>query len=95
MPEAVSGGSFELSRTFSGYGELEAQDFTINGSSLTSWSLTRDDTGRITAKAETVEGIISNYEYAYDPMGRLLTVTKDGSPVEEYQYGPNGRAPMR
>jgi RHS repeat-associated protein len=37
--------------------------------------------------------IISNYESKYNPMGRLLTVTKDGSPIEEYQYGPNGTRP--
>ena len=35
-------------------------------------------------------GTTSNYAYTYDPMGRLLTVTKDGSLVEQYQYGANG-----
>ena len=35
-------------------------------------------------------GTTSNYSYTYDPMGRLLTVTKDGTLVEEYQYGANG-----
>jgi RHS repeat-associated protein len=58
--------------------------------SLTSWALTKDKTGRITQKQETVAGATSNYAYTYDPMGRLLTVTKDGSLVESYQYGPNG-----
>jgi len=90
LPEAVTGGSLSLSRNFNGYGEVEAQDFTINSSSLTDWSLTRDDNGRITGKNETVDGVTSNYVYTYDPMGRLLTVTKDGSLVEEYQYGFNG-----
>jgi RHS repeat-associated protein len=90
LPEAVTGNALNLTRTFNGYAEVEAQDFTVSGHSLTSWNLTRDDNGRITNKAETVDGATSNYVYTYDPMGRILTVTKDGVPVEEYQYGPNG-----
>jgi len=90
LPEVVSGGSLSLSRSFNGYGELESQDYTINSNSLTSWSLVRDDSGRITKKTEVVDNVTSTYDYTYDPMGRLLTVTKDGSLVEEYQYGPNG-----
>ena len=90
LPEAVTGSALNLSRTFNGYGEVEAQYFTVNSSSVTDWSLTRDDNGRITANTETVDGVTSNYSYTYDPMGRLLTVTKDGSLVEEYQYDLNG-----
>jgi RHS repeat-associated protein len=90
LPEAVSGGGLNLTRTFNGYGELEVQDFTVSGSSLTSWNLTRNDAGRITAKTEMVDGDTSNYVYTYDPMGRILTVTKDGVLVEEYEYGANG-----
>jgi len=90
LPKAVTGGALSLTRAFNGYGEVEGQDFNIGGSSLTSWSLTRDDAGRITQKQETVGGTTSNYAYTYDPMGRLLTVTKDGELVEEYEYGPNG-----
>jgi RHS repeat-associated protein len=90
LPTAATGGALSLTRAFNGYGEVEGQDYTVNSNSLTSWSLTRDDTGRITQKQETVGGTTSNYAYTYDPMGRLLTVTKDGALVEEYQYGPNG-----
>jgi len=37
-----------------------------------------------------VNGVSSTYVYTYDTMGRLLTVTKDLVPVEEYQYSANG-----
>jgi RHS repeat-associated protein len=57
---------------------------------LTTWAFTRDKAGRITQKQESVAGTTSNYAYSYDPMGRLLTVTKDGSLVEQYQYNQNG-----
>jgi RHS repeat-associated protein len=69
---------------------VEGQDFTVNSQGLTSWSLTRDDNGRITNKVETFDGATFYYEYTYDPMGKLLTVTKDSTLVEEYQYGLNG-----
>jgi RHS repeat-associated protein len=90
LPEAVTGGALSLSRTFNGYGEIDAQDYSIGGQYLTSWSLTRNNNGRITNKSETVDGISSDYIYTYDPMGRLLTVTKDSTLVEEYQYDANG-----
>jgi RHS repeat-associated protein len=85
-PEAVTGAALNLSRTFNGYGEVGAQDFTIAGSSLTSWSLNRDENGKIVSKTETIDGVTSDYVYTYDAMGRLLTVTKDGTLVEEYGY---------
>jgi RHS repeat-associated protein len=91
LPEAVTGGALNVSRVFNAYGELESQNFSVNALSLTSWGLTRDKTGRITAKSETVEGATSNYVYTYDSMGRLLTVNKDGTLVEEYQYDSVGR----
>lgn len=90
LPKALTGGVLNLSRTFNGYGEIDGQDFTIYGQGLTSWNLIRNANGRITAKTETVDGATSNYAYAYDSMGRLLTVIKDGTLLEEYEYGPNG-----
>ena len=90
LPESVSGGALNLIRSFDGYGETETQNSTMNGDNLAFWSLTRDNNGRITQKSETVDSINGNYAYTYDVMGRLLTVTKDGTLVEEYQYGPNG-----
>ena len=79
-----------LCPSFNGYGEVEEEGFTVNGSNLTSWELTRDDNGRISEKAETADGVTSSYAYTYDAMGRLLTVTKDSTLVEEYRYSPNG-----
>jgi RHS repeat-associated protein len=90
LPETVAGGALSLSRTFSSYGEVDAQEFTTNSQNSTSWNLIRDNNGRITNKSESVEGVTSNYVYSYDPMGRLRTVTKDSILVEEYQYGANG-----
>ncbi|NIQ91130.1 MAG: RHS repeat-associated core domain-containing protein, partial [Deltaproteobacteria bacterium] len=90
LPESVTDGVFNLSRIFNGYGEVDGQDFTLDGQGLTSWNLTRDNAGRITAKTETVDGVTSDYSYTYDPMGRLRTVSKDGILVEEYHYDSVG-----
>ena len=90
LPESIAGGALSLSRTFNGYGEVESQNLTVNSLNVASWSLTRDNNGRITDKTETVAGAASNYVYTYDSMGRLLTVTKDSALVEEYQYDLNG-----
>jgi RHS repeat-associated protein len=90
LPETVTGADLNLTRTFNGYGEVQEQDLAVSSQVLNTWSLTRDNTGRITAKTETVDSVTSNYAYSYDPMGRLLTVTKDGVLVEEYDYSANG-----
>jgi RHS repeat-associated protein len=91
LPQAVTGGSMNQTRAFNGYGELESESSIVNGQSISSWNLTRGNTGRIVSKTETVEGMSSNYVYTYDFMGRLLTVTKDGALIEEYQYDYAGR----
>jgi len=90
LPEAVTDGSLSLTRSFNGYGEINDQRFSISGTTLTSCNLTRDNAGRITARAETVEGVTSDYAYTYDAMGRLLTVIRDGVVVEEYAYNAVG-----
>ncbi len=90
LPESVTSNSLNLSRTFNGYSEVRAQSVAVSGQSVSAWDLTLDNTGRITAKTETVNGTATDYAYTYDEMGRLLTVTKNGALVEEYQYNANG-----
>ena len=90
LPEKMSGGSLIVNRVFSGYGEIESQDYSIAGTSRTSWSVVRDKNGRIIQKTQSGEGVTSQLDYTYDSMGRLRTVVKDGSVVEQYRYGANG-----
>ncbi|WLE95637.1 MAG: RHS repeat-associated core domain-containing protein [Candidatus Electrothrix communis] len=90
LPEQVSGNALNRSRAFNGHGELSGEDATVNAQPVSGWSVTRNKNGRILSKTETVNGSTVEYVYTYDDMGRLLTVTRDGSLVEEYQYGLNG-----
>ncbi len=90
QPEILSSGALSQSRTYNGYDEQDGESSIISGQGVSSWSLAQDDNGQITQKIETVGGTTSNYDYTYDPMGRLITVAKDGSLVEEYDYDLNG-----
>ncbi|MEA1948214.1 MAG: sugar-binding protein, partial [Thermodesulfobacteriota bacterium] len=90
LPESVTGGALNLSRSFNGYGEVNAQDYSVSGQNLTSWNLARNDNDKITNKSEIVGGTSCDYIYTYDSMERLRTVTKDNTLVEEYQYDANG-----
>ena len=90
LPESVSGGGFSQSRGFNGYGELDAQNTAVNGVGVGSWSVTRDNSGRIVTKTETAGGVTHSFSYTYDEMGRLLAVVRDGTLVEEYDYNANG-----
>ncbi|GBC59969.1 hypothetical protein DENIS_0911 [Desulfonema ishimotonii] len=81
-----------LERDFIRYGETDREAYT-GGADAFAWEVTlRDTNGRITEKTETLSGSEdTGYVYAYDDMGRLRTVTKDGELVEEYRYDEKGR----
>ena len=50
LPKTVSGGTYSLSRSFSGYGEVTGETTTIGGISRFAYSLSRTPAGRIAAK---------------------------------------------
>ncbi|MCG6910469.1 MAG: hypothetical protein LJE94_10145, partial [Deltaproteobacteria bacterium] len=90
LPEAVSGGNYNLARTFNGFGEISGEDATICALGVNTWHIVRDPNGRIVNRSEVAGGVDADYSYTYDPLGRLLTVTRDGALIEEYRYGLNG-----
>ncbi len=90
LPEQVSDNTLNRTRTFNGYGELTGENARVNAQAVSGWSVTRNNNGRILSKTETVNNSTVDFTYTYDAMGRLLTVKKDGTLVEEYQYGLNG-----
>jgi RHS repeat-associated protein len=90
LPVAVSGAGLQLNRGFNGHGEVDSQSLAVGGKALGSWSLLRDNAGRIVRKAEAAGGPAASYDYVYDANGRLLKVVKDNVPVEEYAYDENG-----
>ena len=90
LPITVSDGALTTSRTFSGYGELDGSAYIVGGANKYSYTLTRDLTGRITQKVETLEGVTDTYDYGYDTNGRLIEVKKNSVIIETYTYDANG-----
>ena len=86
----MSGAGLQLNRGFNGHGEVASQAVAVSGKAVSSWSLSRDNAGRIVHKAEAAGGPASSYDYVYDVNGRLLRVLKDAVQVEEYAYDENG-----
>ncbi|HSF33186.1 MAG TPA: RHS repeat-associated core domain-containing protein, partial [Candidatus Tectomicrobia bacterium] len=77
-------------RTYNSFGELSSYKATSSGSDIFTAEYTRDPLGRITQKAETLEGQTYTYTYSYDVAGRLSEVKRNGTTVALYAYDSNG-----
>jgi YD repeat-containing protein len=88
LPGSITDGTLNLSRSFNGYGENDGETFAVGGQEPFSWHIDeRYNDGAVKQKTEDS----SAYVYTYDDMGRLLSVTKDGTLSEEYRYDDFGR----
>jgi RHS repeat-associated protein len=83
-------GSVSGSQGYDGYGALTEAKFSFGSTSLFQTAYLRDEIGRITQLTETAAGETNVYRYAYDAVGRLIEVRKNGTPVESYEYDANG-----
>lgn len=95
-PTSVVAGRARSQLTVDTRGKLAAQAsaVTSEGSPDTpvlAESIQRDAVGRITTRIETSgSGSPTTYGYTYDPAGRLLGVTANGSTTESYTYDSTG-----
>lgn len=73
----------------------DADEFTSDQATMSgtpAFSVTypqRDNIGRITQKTETLDGVATTYDYAYDAAGRLTQVKKNGTETAAYAYDAN------
>jgi RHS repeat-associated protein len=65
-------------------------DAKYAGATIFRQEFTRDEAGRIVTKTETIQGVTTAYEYAYDPAGRLHEVKTNGVVSATYTYDTNG-----
>ena len=79
-------GQTQDSRTYNGYGELVSYIGSYNGNPLYSLSFSRDNSGEIVGKQETINGKSSGDDYTYDAAGRLIQV------AHRTTLQPNGTA---
>ncbi|MEW6067670.1 MAG: RHS repeat-associated core domain-containing protein [Nitrospirota bacterium] len=90
LPKSVSDGTLTNTRTFSEYGELDGNTYSIGAVNKYSYTLTRDTSGRITQRVEVIDGETITWDYGYDNLSRLVEVKKNGSVIESYSYDTNG-----
>lgn len=83
-------GSVTSARTYNEFAEPLTDSASYNGSSFYNVSYLRDAVGRITSTTEFENGVITTWGYAYDNMGRLASVTKNGVAQAAYGYDANG-----
>lgn len=76
--------------TYNSFGELNGYTGRYSSTNLLAFTYTRDKLGRITQKAETVQGATTTYNYAYDTIGQLIEVRQNGSVAATYSYDANG-----
>ncbi len=90
LPLSVSDGTLTNIRTFSSYGELDSNAYSIGATNKYSYNLTRDLAGRITQRVENIGSETITWDYSYDAVGKLTEVKKNGIVVESYSYDANG-----
>jgi len=76
--------------TYNSFGELSSYTGRYSSTNLLAFTYTRDKLGRITQKAETIQGVATTYAYAYDAIGQLTEVRQNGSVAATYSYDANG-----
>src|SRR4030095_1709117 len=76
--------------TYNSYGEVVAYTAMFGSTVLFDVSYVRDNLGRITAKTETIENETNTFEYGYDSLGQLTSVTIDSVLARQYVYDANG-----
>jgi RHS repeat-associated protein len=85
-------GTVATNNTYTTFGELETESYSVSGTPVYDVSYVRDDLGRITNRTEMIDGVATQYEYEYDLAGRLTDVYLNGdvNPVSHYDYDANG-----
>ena len=83
-------GSVHTTQTYNAFGEPSAFSASHNATALYAYTLAYDVLGRIIGKTETLAGVTTSYQYAYDTAGRLQAVSQDGSVIRSYGYDANG-----
>ncbi len=83
-------GSLGTTQSYNAFGELAAFGASYAGTGLLSTAYTHDRLGRIVQKTETLAGVTTLDQYAYDAAGRLSEVKRNGVTTATYAYDANG-----
>ncbi len=86
----INDGAMSMNLSYDGLARIQSKSLIVNGVDVYDYSVSRDNTGAITEKVETVAGSSHEYEYAYDEDGQLVEVKRDDTVIESYAYDANG-----
>lgn len=86
----IADDDLQLDTGYDGRGRVESRTMTVAGVDAYSQVLEWDDSNRITAKTETVDGAEHRYEYTYEPDGQLDTVEQDNDRIEDHSWDLDG-----
>jgi RHS repeat-associated protein len=85
----IAEGAFQIAYERNAFGEITNTVATQDGE-LYRADCAYDGLGRIARKVETIAGITAAWDYAYDAIGQLVEVKRDGETVEAYAYDALG-----
>ncbi len=75
--------------SYNSFGEVTGYVANYSASPIYSYSLTRDDLGRVSQKTEILNGVTTVWDYVYDVVGRLQDVYKNTVLQSHYTYDGN------
>ncbi len=87
--ERIADGTFTIAYQRNEFGEV-TNTIATQGAELYRVDRSYDALGRITRKVETIAGTTVTWDYAYDTVGQLVEVKRDGVIVEGYAYDAVG-----
>jgi RHS repeat-associated protein len=88
--ESKSDGTHNASYQHNGYGEVTQASAGVAGHAGYSYQLSYNNSGKISDKIETLNGVSTTDHYTYDAKGRLIEVSRNSSVIESYGYDANG-----
>lgn len=74
---------------YNAYGEIQNSQVKENDNLVFDVNYSHDALGRITEKTETIGGLTTAYQYAYDATGQLVSVKQNGILRSSYTYDAN------
>ena len=77
-------------RSYNSFGELTNYTASVSGTASYARSDTFDAVGRVAERTESIAGQTHDFAYAYDSLGRLTSVLRDGQAYEAYTYDARG-----
>jgi RHS repeat-associated protein len=86
----VADGDFAIDHTYDPFAEVQSTSATQGATGIYEVSYTYDLLGRIATRAETIGATTQVWSYAYDALGQLVEVRRDGAIVETYSYDAAG-----